>query len=271
MALDLTTDGAAYRFDTFRTSLLIDDLRYRRTDPGPGDPFPLVDLPLLGGGRITSDDPHDRPTLFVFGSRTCPVTESAVPRLGALHEQFGDRIRFVLVNTREAHPGDLIQQPATLEEKVRHAEALRDHHGIAYEVAVDDIDGTLHRAVGPKPNSAYLVAPQGTIVYRAHWANDDAGLRAAIESLLGGDEPHRGRSRAMVRPLMRAVGHLPGIVRDGGATIERDVWKAAPPLGLLGRVSSLFPSLPADRRGPAAALAVISAVVLIVAIGILSV
>lgn len=58
-----------------------------------------------------------------------------------------------------------------------------------------------------------------------------------------------------VRPLMRAVGHLPGIVRDGGPKIERDVWRAAPPLAILGRLSILFPTMLVDRRGRVAAIA----------------
>lgn len=128
----------------------------------------------------------------------------------------GATYRFVLVNTREAHPGDLIPQPRTAAEKRAHAEALRQHHDIAYEVAVDDIDGSVHRRFSPKPHSAYLVSPDGTVLHRAHWANDDAGLRRAILATLAGAEP-RGRSRAIVRPLMRAVGHLPGIVRAGGS------------------------------------------------------
>jgi len=50
----------------------------------------------------------------------------------------------------------------------------------------------------------------------------------------------------MVRPLLRAVGHLPGVVRFAGSRVERDVWLAAPPLALLGRLSRLFTWLPTD-------------------------
>jgi hypothetical protein len=65
----------------------------------------------------------------------------------------------------------------------------------------------------------------------------------------------------MAGPLMRAVGHLPGIVRYAGRRVERDVWLAAPPLALLGRLSRLFRRFPADRRGPAALALVCTAVV----------
>ena len=83
------------------------------------------------------------------------------------------------------------------------------HHDIPFEVAVDDIDGTLHRALTPKPNSAYLLDPAGTIRYRAHWANDERGLRGALSACAQGRIPARDRSRAMVRPLMRATATCP--------------------------------------------------------------
>ncbi|GGL58751.1 TlpA family protein disulfide reductase [Planomonospora parontospora] len=243
----------AYRFTRFRTRLLIDDLTFDRHAPGPGRPVPDFDLPTLDGDRFRSGDLGPLPVLMVFGSRTCPVTESAGPVLRALHARFGDRVRFVLVNTREAHPGEAFGQPRTFEDKWAHAQELRRHHGVDFEVAVDDIDGDLHRAMSPKPNSAYLIDPRGTIVYRAHWANDERGLRAALEQVATGRAPLRDRSRAMAGPLLRAVGHLPGVVRFAGGQVERDVWRAAPPLAVLGRLSRLLPWMPADRRGVAAA------------------
>jgi len=59
---------------------------------------------------------------------------------------------------------------------------LRHHHGIPFEVAVDGIDGAPHRALTPKLNSAYLLDPAGIIRYRAHWANDERGLRSALSA-----------------------------------------------------------------------------------------
>jgi hypothetical protein len=243
----------AYRFTRFGPALLIDDLTFARDAPGPGDRVPAFDLVTLDGGRFRDTDLGPLPVLMVFGSRTCPVTASAGPVLRRLYALFGDRVRFVLVNTREAHPGDVFGQPQTYAEKRTHAAELRDHHAIDFEVAVDDIDGRLHRAMSPKPNSAYLIDPSGVIRHRAHWANDEQALHAALTDLTAGRVPARGRSRAMIGPLMRAVGHLHGIVRFAGRRVERDVWLAAPPLALLGRLSRLFGRLPIDRRGPAAA------------------
>ncbi|WJK34324.1 redoxin domain-containing protein [Solwaraspora sp. WMMA2065] len=247
------TPGSTYRFERFTTALLVDDMFFRADAPGAGDRVPTFDLPTLDGGRFRSADLGPLPVLMIFGSRTCPVTESAGPILRTLHAEFAGRVRFVLVNTREAHPGEVFTQPRTTQQKWAHAQELRTHHGFAFEVAVDDIDGDLHRAMTPKPNSAYLLSPTGVIVYRAHWANDERGLRSALTRASAGQPPVRGASRAMVGPLLRAVGHLPGVVAFAGRGVERDVWRAAAPLAVLGRLSRLFRRLPADRRGPAAA------------------
>jgi thiol-disulfide isomerase/thioredoxin len=249
------TSRTVYAYDTFTTDLIVGDLAFRRTDPGPGDPVPAFDLEVLGGGRVTNATLGERPALIVFGSMTCPVTESSGPVLNELHRRFGDRVRFLLVNTREAHPGDHLQQPRQMDDKHRRAAELRDHHGFGFEVAVDGIDGDFHRAMSPKPNSAYLVSPDGIIAYRAHWANDRAGLEGALAALLRGDRT-TGRSRAMVRPLLRAIGHLPAIGRRGGPKVMRDVWRAVPPFAIIALLTVPLGFLVPDRRGPVAALAV---------------
>jgi hypothetical protein len=246
-------DGRAYRFETLRMRMVIDDMRYRKGDLGPGDRLPDFDMPTLDGGRFTSARLGPAPVLMVFGSRTCPITESAAPRVKRLHDEFGDRVRFVFVNTREAHPGERIPQPHTIDQKWAHAEELRAHHGLRFDVAVDDIDGTVHRSFGPKPNSAYVIDTDGIIRYRAHWANDERALRTALHEVTAGRVPARGRSRATIRPLVRAVGHLPGVVRVAGKKADRDVWRAATPLAVLAQLSRPFTRLPEDAPGVAAA------------------
>lgn len=249
----------AYAYDTFTTGLILGDLVFRSTDPGPGHRLPAFDIELLDGGRLTRDTLGDRPILIIFGSMTCPVTESSGQVLNDLHGRCGDNVRFVLVNTREAHPGEHLSQPKTMDTKRRRAGELRRHHDFSFEVAVDGIEGDFHRAMSPKPNSAYLVRPDGIIIYRAHWANDGVGLERAITATLGGKRT-AGTSRAMLRPLLRAIGHLPSIGKRGGAKVMRDVWRAVPPFAIMAVLTRPFGFLPPDKRGPAAAVAAIAVV-----------
>jgi hypothetical protein len=223
--------GRRYRFERLALPIVLGDLYFRTSDPGPGDPVPGFDLPTLGGGRFRSRDLADTgPALLVFGSATCPVTDNAAPGLNELHRHFGDRVGFVMVNVREAHPGAALPQPKTFAEKAAHAERLRDLHGFAFEVAVDDVDGALHRALSPKPNSAYVLSADATIRFRAHWANDTNALAAALEAVVADETPCPAESGGIVKPTLRMLANIAPALDRAGAGAWADMWRAAPPL-----------------------------------------
>ena len=228
------TAGQRYRFERLTVPLVLDDLRFKASDPGPGDRVPEFDLPLVGGGRLRSSGlARSGPLLLVFGSSTCPVTDNAAPGLNELYLRFGDRLRFVMVNVREAHPGKAFPQPGTLDAKMAHAERLRDLYGFEFEVAVDDVDGTLHRALSPKPNSAYVLGADGTILFRAQWANDTKTLVAALEAIVAGESPHRSESGGVVTPTLRMLRNLAPVLDRAGSGAWRDMWLVAPPLAAI--------------------------------------
>jgi hypothetical protein len=226
-----TVAGTDYRFTHLSIPLVMRDMRFGSGDPGPGDPFPEFDLPTLDGGRIrTADLAASGPMLIVFGSATCPITDSAVPGLKALHARYGEQVRFVVVNVREAHPGAEIPQPTTIDEKRAHAERLRNLYGFTFDVAVDDIDGALHRAVGPKPNSAYLVDKSGVILFRAHWANSTAAINDALEAVVAGRPLTRGKSGGMPLAVARSMRNIPTVLDRAGKGAWADMWRVAPPM-----------------------------------------
>ncbi|MGE0703654.1 MAG: TlpA family protein disulfide reductase [Vicinamibacterales bacterium] len=208
-------------------------MRFERTDPAPGDHVPPFDLPTIDGGHLRSDDIGQRPVLLIFGSSTCPVTDNAAPGLNELHRRFGDRVRFVMVNVREAHPGKAFPQPKTMETKTAHATTLQRIYGFVFEIAVDDIDGTLHRAMSPKPNSAYLLAPSGTILFRAQWANDTQALERAIEATIRSQAPQPSESGGILKPTLRMLRNIAPVLDRAGAGAWRDMWLVAPPLAFM--------------------------------------
>ncbi len=223
--------GRRYRFEHLALPLVLRDMYFRKDEPGSGDRVPDFDLPTLGGGRFRSADLGETgPALLIFGSYTCPVTENAAPGLKELHGRFGDRVRFVMVAVREAHPGKAAPQPQTFDQKMAHAQLLRDLYGFKFEVAVDDIDGTLHRALSPKPNSAYVLDKDGTILFRAQWANDTKALAAALDVIAAGNALRRSQSGGVVRPILRQLRNMaPALDRAGGGAWG-DMWRVAPPM-----------------------------------------
>ena len=223
--------GRRYRFKHLALPTVLRDMYYSRRDPGPGDRVPDFDLPTLGGGHFRSTDLGETgPALMIFGSYTCPVTDSAAPGLNELHARFGDRVRFVMVDVREAHPGKTVPQPQGLDEKMAHGEQLRDLHGFQFEVAVDDIDGTLHRALSPKPNSAYVLGKDGTILFRAQWANDTKALAEALDAIAANESPSRSQSGGVVRPILRQFRYMAPVLDRAGSGAWRDMWRVAPPM-----------------------------------------
>jgi thiol-disulfide isomerase/thioredoxin len=244
------SDGHRYRFDHLTLPLVIKDMRFERTDPAPGDHVPSFDLPTIDGGHLRSDELGERPVLLIFGSSTCPVTDNAAPGLNELHRRFGDRVRFVMVNVREAHPGKAFPQPKAMETKTAHATKLRGIYGFAFEIAVDDIDGTLHRAMSPKPNSAYLLAPDGMILFRAQWANDTHALAKAIEATQRRQTPQPSESGGILRPTLRILRNIAPVLDRAGAGAWRDMWLVAPPLALIATTLKALHIYPMPTPAP---------------------
>lgn len=177
------------------------------------------------------------------------MTASAGPALKGLFAEHGDRISFLTVYIREAHPGSRYPQPITREEKIAHARAYKERDGIPWTIAVDDIAGSFHRSLDPKPNNAYFIDDHGRIVFRLLWSNDDAGLRQGAEILLSAEpSAHTGESRARVLPMLRGLGLMDDVLGGPGDTARRDVRRAMPEVYALARLAGVFHPLPPLAR-----------------------
>lgn len=239
--------GGDYRFQRLSMSVLMADMSFAKDDLGPGDIVPDFDLATINRRRFRSRGLiHHRATLMVFGSSSCPMTDNSVPGLKALHRRFGARIQFVMVNVREAHPGARLVQPESAEDKMAHARYLRDLHDLPFDVAVDDIDGGLHRAFGAKPNAAYLIDPAGLILFRAHWANETKALARALKRVSDGRKLSQRKSSAMMGPVVRMLGDIAPVLNRAGAGAWSDMWRVAAPLALIAAILS-----PLSRRARA--------------------
>jgi len=244
-----------YRYKRFTTSLLFRDLRFAREAAAPGDSFPSFELVTTSGDRLVNRDVFgDKPVLFVFGSMTCPMTASAAPSVQELHDEFGDSVNFIMLYVREAHPGEHFTQPETMDEKLEHARALKEFYDIQWTVAADNIDGDLHRALDPKPNSAFLMNGKGEILFRSLWAADRDALHQAVEAAVAGRAPQKKQSEALIGPVTRAMGQVQEVMTRGGPQAVRDLWRAGFPMALAGRLATLFSPLTPDQRGIAAVL-----------------
>lgn len=244
-----------YRYKRFTTSLLFRDLRFRKGAAGPGDSLPSFRLITTSGDHLVNRDVFDnKPVLFIFGSMTCPMTASAAPSLQGLYDEFGDRVDFIMLYVREAHPGEHFTQSETMEEKLEYARALKEFYDIQWTVAADNIDGDLHRALDPKPNSAFLMNNEGIILFRSLWAADRDALHQALVAAAAGRTPERKQSVALIGPVTRAMGKVQEVMERAGSQAVKDLWLAGLPMALAGRVATFFTPLSPDQRGIAAVL-----------------
>jgi hypothetical protein len=216
----------SYRYDRFRREHLRDALAFR---PGkdPGWQAPDFDLPTTRGGRLQRLDFQGRAMLLTFASLTDPIAASAAPVLKALHREFGDEVAFVTVYVRESHPGERIPQPRAMDWKARHARMFRDREGIPWTVAVDDLEGTLHRAFGGSGASAHLVDARGTVVFQTVLSNDGASLRRALEALQAGTE-HPSTAAPRLLPALCGLARTDDVVRAAGSRALDDLRREAP-------------------------------------------
>ncbi len=243
-----------YRFDHFRRRHLFDGLQFSAGQQ-PGWSVPDFDLPTLSRGRVRkSDFMGSCPALLAFASVTDPIAASAAPALKRLHREFCGSVAFITVYVRESHPGDHIPQPDSLEAKFRHARLLRDRDAIPWTIAVDDLDGTFHRAMGGNSGAAYLMDPGGNVAFRALCSNDERALREALLAVVGGrsDRPFE-RERRLV-PMARAVAHLDDVVRAAGPAALEDLRREAPLVYVAAELAWMWRTLtPLGRLAVAAA------------------
>jgi thiol-disulfide isomerase/thioredoxin len=249
---DAATD---YRYKRFTTRLLFRDLRFGKEAAGPGDSFPSFELLTTNGDHLVNNDVFGhKPVLVIFGSMTCPMTASAAPSVQELYDEYGDRVDFIMLYVREAHPGEHFTQSETMEEKLKHARALEELYDIQWTVGADNINGDLHRALDPKPNAAYLMNSEGIILFRSLWAADRDALRQALDAATAGRAPERKQSETVLGPVIRAMGQVQEVMKRGGPQAVSDLWRAGFPMALAGRVATFFTPLSPDHRGIAAVL-----------------
>lgn len=261
-----TSADVEYRYKKFTTRLLFRDLRFRKGAAKVGDQLPKFEVFTTECVRTAIENlAQGKPVLLIFGSLTCPMTASAVPVLKDLYWEFGERVKFVMLNVREAHPGEYYPQPEAVEEKLAHTKELARLYAMPWAVVSDDIDGRLHRSLDPKPNSAYLINNDGTIVFRSLWASDQRALQQALQSVANGEKPVRSESTALVGPVSQAMGHVQEVMERAGPQAIKDLWWGAFPMALAGRLATVFSTQSPGQRGIYAVLTLALLFIIIVA------
>ena len=170
-----------FNFRHFRMRHMVAEL----LRPGllPGSQAPDFELSSTDGERIRLSHLRGQPVLLHFVSYTCPVTRGGMHTMRELHRLYGERVEFVEVLVRQAHPGERHGAYGSYEEKLEDARAYVQEEGITWPVLIDDMVGTVQRAYGGLAAAVYLIDSRGSVAFCGTWGQSPA-LRHAIDELL---------------------------------------------------------------------------------------
>jgi hypothetical protein len=102
------------------------------------------------------------------------------------------RVGSIFLYTHEAHPGEKYPHLTSMDQKFRHARALRDILGVTRPILIDALDGACHRAYGSMPNMTWIFNKLGQVMYKSDWT-DVASVELAIDYLLKVGERRRNQ------------------------------------------------------------------------------
>ncbi|MBL8210964.1 MAG: hypothetical protein JNK87_09650 [Bryobacterales bacterium] len=138
----------------------------------------------------------------------------SVEPLKKLHGEWKDRVHFVDVLIRQAHPGPGAPPYTSVEEKMADGERHKREDGVPYPVLVDDLDGTTHQVYGGMADPTYVIDAEGRVAFYNMWTHAPT-LHRALEKLLAQD------GVGVVEDGYDRVPHLLPSMADGWVALRR--------------------------------------------------
>jgi thiol-disulfide isomerase/thioredoxin len=120
-----------------------------------------------------------KPTVLVFGNFTCGPFRSQAGNVEKLYQRYHDRVNFVMVYVREAHPTDgwsmesndrvgvTLRQPKSYEERVEVAQKCVKSLNFGFPMLVDTLDDAVGARYSGMPGRLYLIDPSGKVAYKS--------------------------------------------------------------------------------------------------------
>ena len=110
----------------------------------------------------------------------------------------GQNVGSIFLYTHEAHPGEVMPELRSMEQKFEHAAKLRDIYGVTRPILLDSLNGACHRAYGSMPNMSWIFNRAGVPVYKSDWS-DANSVKNAIEYYL--DVSNRRKNKERLAPF----------------------------------------------------------------------
>ena len=147
---------------------------FLETAPRVGDRFPALTVYNPDGTSFDTASANGQYSVWTFGCLTCPPSIWNIAGLEAVERDYAPKgVRFFFIYKSLAHPelvGNYVQ-PFTLDERLMQSRQASLQFGTRIPWIVDAMDNRLKHALGDRPNSQFVVDPNGTIVSKRAWSN----------------------------------------------------------------------------------------------------
>ncbi len=178
-----------YNYDTFR--IAPHNYWYKRFQKflPLGSKAPNFNCLDTDGKRVSLADFRGKSFVVLeFGCMTCApaVTQAATypNSLSSLAPKYQRRgVEFLMVYTRETHPGENVCRHLSFSDKAEHAKKFKEVDKVKLRVLIDSLDGKIHQKYGMLPNMVYVINKEGRIVYKASWT-DSQDVAEVLDNLL---------------------------------------------------------------------------------------
>ena len=210
-------EARTYNYRDFRTSQYDHD---RLPGPHAGQAAIGFEATGLDGETVRLSDFEGKFVVLETGCVTCPAYRQHVAPMNRLAAKYpADEVVFLLLYVREAHPGLFIGAHESMEQKAAAARRLGKRVPAEKRtVIVDDFEGKIHRAYGSMPNMAYLIGPDGTVLFRSDWTHWQQ-----IEELLDDRDNPRVVDAEHHEPSGGSPWTALGVLWEAGPDAVRDV------------------------------------------------
>jgi thiol-disulfide isomerase/thioredoxin len=165
---------------TLLLGLLNNEIGSASEGPAVGAPAPDFTLRTPDGKELSLHSYRgDRPLVLVFGNYTCGPFRHTFPAVEELKRRYDDKVAFLGVYMREAHPtggwrmesndkeGVCFPQPKTDAERIKIASECVQALKMTMPVVVDGIDDRLGNLYSGMPSRLYIIGRDGRIVYKS--------------------------------------------------------------------------------------------------------
>lgn len=214
-----------YNYQTFSFAMDAAGVdRWLEDGPKAGSVAPEFSLATLDGTRVALSDLRGRPVVLEFGSYTCPIFCGHIEAMEAMAKRHPETA-FLVLYTREAHPGEVTREHRSSEDKRAAVRRLLAEEPITRTVLIDDVEGTVHRSYGAVWDAVYVIGPDGVVLLRQLWTHPGE-VEAVLDDLAAVRTVAPRETTAMAPPSGRPMGE--GLLR-GGRQALLDFYRTAPP------------------------------------------